>query len=92
MIEQGDRDRYVTELVQEVLPADTAFAVLGCKDFNKLAAALAWAGRDDTDRMEGLLREAAVQLEPHTLEWLAAGAESPAGYLTNKVRRAHKEQ
>lgn len=92
MTEQIDRDQYVTELVQEVLPPDTAFAVLGCKDFSTLASALAWAGRDDVDRMEGLLREAVVQLEPHTLEWLAEGAESPAGYLTSKVRRAHREQ
>jgi hypothetical protein len=87
-----DRDQHVTELVQEVLPADAAFAVLGCKDFGTLAATLARTGRDDVDRMEGLLREAVVQLEPHTLEWLAEGAESPAGYLTNKVRRAHSEQ
>lgn len=92
MIERSDRDEYVTELVQEVLPADTAFAVLGCKDFGTLAAALAQAGRNDADRMEGLLREAIVQLEPHTLDWLAEGAESPAGYLMNKVHRAHREQ
>ena len=66
--------------------------MLGCKDFGTPAATLARAGRDDGDRMEGLLREAVVQLEPHTLEWLAEGAESPAGYLTSKVRRAHSEQ
>ncbi|MFJ8963205.1 hypothetical protein ACIRG5_27840 [Lentzea sp. NPDC102401] len=92
MADHGDRDQLVTELLQEVLPADAAFAVLGCKDFTTLAFTLARAGRDDANKMEGLLREVAVELEPHTLEWLAAGAESPAGYLTNKVRRAHREQ
>jgi hypothetical protein len=77
MTDPDDRDKYVAELVQEVLPTDTAFAVLSCNAFSKSAATLAWAGRDDANVMEGLLREVAVELEPHTLEWLTEGAEPP---------------
>lgn len=87
-----DRDEYVAELIKEVLPQDTAYAVLSCESFGKLAAALAWAGRDDANVMEGLLREAVVQLEPSTLQWLAEGAEHPAAFLISKVRLARQDQ
>ncbi|MFD2419010.1 hypothetical protein [Amycolatopsis pigmentata] len=92
MTDQDDRDEYVAELVQEVLPVDTAYAVLSSEDFSRFAAVLASAGHGDARKMEGLLREAVVELEPHTLEWLAVGAESPVGFLTNRVRRARYEQ
>jgi len=92
MIDHNDRDEYVAELISEVLPQDTAFAVLSCESFGKLAATLASAGRDDAGLMEGLLREAVVQLEPSTLEWLAEGAEHPAAFLINKVRLAQQDQ
>jgi hypothetical protein len=91
-IDRDEQDHYVADLINEVLPPDTAFAVLSSDSFGKLVDAVAWAGRNDTRRMEGVLREVVVELEPSTLEWLAEGAESPVGYLISRVRRVGREQ
>ncbi|SDD88138.1 hypothetical protein SAMN05216174_12114 [Actinokineospora iranica] len=92
MIDRDGREEYVSSLISELLPFDTAFAVLGCARFRNLVDVLGRLGRDDAAAIEGLLREAVVELEPHKLEWLAEGAESPAGFLVSRVRRAYEEQ
>jgi hypothetical protein len=66
---------------------------MGSDDFGKLASTpLTKAGRDDPAVMGGLLREIVVEMDEHTLEWPAVGADSPIGFLINRIRTVRGEQ